>query len=193
MATANDKTAIVLDEVFLSSNSPLPVELTAFEALRQTNAVLLKWATASEKNNDRFEVERSADGQEFRAIGTVAGHGSTTQAQTYALTDRQPLSGLSYYRLRQVDTEGAFSYSPVRVVATGAAAALYPNPAQEDLHLPTGSAGQPYQVLNLLGQLQAHGLVPNNETIGLGQLRPGSYMLLTGTGISRTSQRFQRQ
>jgi hypothetical protein len=191
--SADAKTAIFIDDVRIGSGGPLPVELTTFDAIRQKSAVLLQWATASEKNNDRFEVQRSTDGREFKTIGMVRGQGSTTKAHTYTLTDQQPLPDLSYYRLRQVDTEGAFSYSPVRAVAMKVTAAVYPNPARGELCLPVGSAGLPYQVLNSLGQMLAQGLVPDNGRIGIGQLPAGSYLLQTGAGLGRVVQRFQRQ
>ena len=113
--------------------NPLPVELTAFSAQSQGADALLRWTTASEKNNDRFEVEASADGRSFRRIGTVPGAGSSSQAHEYQLLDpaiARYAASLVYYRLRQVDADGTFAYSPVRTVAvTGPAGlALFPNP-----------------------------------------------------------------
>jgi hypothetical protein len=117
--------------------NPLPVELSAFTATPASPAaVRLAWATASEKNSARFEVERSLDGETFAPIGTVVAAGSSSSApRTYTLDDARLPAGAAtlYYRLKQVDADGTFSYSPVRVVAlTGAAAkaglVLYPNP-----------------------------------------------------------------
>ncbi|GAA3964933.1 hypothetical protein GCM10022407_09340 [Hymenobacter antarcticus] len=101
-------------------NSPaLPVRLTAFAAEAQgTAAVLLRWATATEENNREFVVQRSFDGREFTAIGRVAGHGSTTMPQAYTFADKElpARRALLYYRLRQVDTDGTSTFSPVRTV-----------------------------------------------------------------------------
>ncbi|WP_022823634.1 Ig-like domain-containing protein [Hymenobacter norwichensis] len=114
---------------------PLPVELKHFEvAAKGLNAELM-WATASELQNDRFEVERSLDGRSFEQIGTVQGQGTTTRETAYRYTDgnaaRVSLRPI-YYRLRQVDRDGSSSYSPVRMVrftqGAKAAIALYPNP-----------------------------------------------------------------
>jgi hypothetical protein len=117
------------------SSAPLPVELTSFTATPVANqtAMRLAWATASEKNSQAFEVERSLDGRTFTRIGTVAAASTSSSAHTYGLLDAQLPAGaaLLYYRLRQVDLDGMFSYSPVHTVAlTGAAAglALYPRP-----------------------------------------------------------------
>jgi hypothetical protein len=119
------------------TNAPLPVVLTSFTAEPLGPDALLKWKTASERNNDRFEVEVSADGQRFQRIGTVAGHGTTTQAHSYQLTDpaiAHYAADPVYYRLRQVDLDGSASYSPVRAVRVAGladfAAQLYPNPAR---------------------------------------------------------------
>ena len=110
----------VLTFAFSVVNSPaLPVRLTAFSAGAQgTAAVLLRWATATEDNNREFVVQRSLDGREFTAIGTVAGRGNTTTPQAYAFTDKElPIrQALLYYRLRQVDTDGTATFSPVRTV-----------------------------------------------------------------------------
>jgi hypothetical protein len=137
------------------SAGPLPVELTEFTARNVRNKdAALAWRTASEKNNDHFDVERSFDGTAFAKIGQVAGHGSTLSPNSYALTDAgvaRLATGAVYYRLRQVDTDGTATYSPVRTVAfaqvANPAISLFPNPAtaatQLDLtELPAGA----YQV-----------------------------------------------
>ena len=115
---------------------PLPVELSAFTATAAgPTAVRLAWATASEKNSARFEVERSADGRDFERIGTVAAAGSSSSARSYALLDaRLPTeAALLYYRLRLVDLDGTFSYSPVRTIQLPNSPThqltLFPNPA----------------------------------------------------------------
>jgi hypothetical protein len=95
--------------------NPLPVELTSFTAsMTEFNTALLKWRTASETKNDRFEIERSQNGAEFTYVGHVKGAGTTTQAQNYTHTDELPLQGISYYRLKQVDLDGSFTYSAIR-------------------------------------------------------------------------------
>ncbi len=118
-------------------SAPLPVTLTSFTAKPLGADALLKWTTASERNNDHFEVEASADGQQFQRIGTVAGHGTTAQTHSYQLTDpaiARYAADPVYYRLRQVDLDGTASYSPVRAVRVAGladfAAQLYPNPAR---------------------------------------------------------------
>ncbi|MGI4873005.1 MAG: hypothetical protein ACRYFX_17730 [Janthinobacterium lividum] len=118
-----------------SAVSPLPVELTSFTATAApSRRVQLTWTTASELTNDHFEVQRSPDGHTFAAVGQVPGHGTTPQASTYSFVDAAPGSAAStYYRLRQVNTDGSFDFGPVRVVtlAAGTSSVLLrvaPNP-----------------------------------------------------------------
>lgn len=110
----------------------LPVELTSFVATPKGNTVELVWKTASELNNDRFEIERSHDNLTFTKIGFVRGSGTTTEAKEYRFIDEQ-VSGVLYYRLKQVDFDGAFAYSPVVEVRVAPPAEFaleqnYPNP-----------------------------------------------------------------
>jgi uncharacterized repeat protein (TIGR01451 family) len=117
---------------------PLPVTLVAFTAETVHNRdAQLTWSTASEANNDHFEVERSFDGTRFTKLDQVAGQGTTSLRTAYAFTDAGVASkatGAVYYRLKQVDTDGKSSYSPVRTVSFTKAAvlslSLYPNPAR---------------------------------------------------------------
>lgn len=115
-----------------SSNNPLPIELLSFSAkLNFHQQVDLQWITATETNNDYFTVERSADGFAFEGIITTKGAGNSTSAITYDKIDYSPLSGLSYYRLKQTDFDGKFSYSqivPIEYTETVRDFTLYPNP-----------------------------------------------------------------
>ncbi len=119
----------------VSPANPLPVELTLFTAkLTDFNTVELHWRTATETNNDRFEIERSYDGTDFEYHGEVRGAGTTTVPQQYTITDEEPLRGKSYYRLKQVDFDGTFTYSDIRKVETTGTGMdrfyAYPNPVQ---------------------------------------------------------------
>jgi hypothetical protein len=99
-----------------NANAVLPVELVSFNAAIVNDKTEVNWTTASEINNDYFTIERSADGEYFEAIGTVAGVGNTTNMSSYEFIDHSPLSGLSFYRLRQTDYDGKFEvFEPVSV------------------------------------------------------------------------------
>ncbi len=91
--------------------STLPVELIDFSVINQNGYAQLNWMTASEINNDYFEVYRSADGLNLELIGKVEGSGNSTVQKEYRLYDYMPLEGTSYYRLKQVDFDGKFEWS----------------------------------------------------------------------------------
>jgi hypothetical protein len=149
--------AAVLGRLTVSNAAnPLPVELVRFTAEPQGADALLRWATATEKNNDHFDVEASADGRTFRRIGQVAGNGTTTQAHEYQLLDpaiaRYAASPV-YYRLRQVDQDGTGSYSPVRTVAVGKPElALFPNPTSHATTLTGAGPGTAVTVFDAIGR-----------------------------------------
>src|SRR5690606_28516311 len=95
----------------------------------------LTWATASEYNNDRFEIERSTNGLNWSQIGSVSGMGTTQQRHEYLFTDEYPENGENYYRLKQVDFDDKYEYSPIRLVTFGSEITpdnsrivWYPNP-----------------------------------------------------------------
>lgn len=91
----------------------LPIELLSLSANNMGKTVDLNWATASELNNDYFTIERSVDAVNFQQIKNVDGAGNSTQTLLYSAVDNDPLSGISYYRLKQTDFDGKYSYSKV--------------------------------------------------------------------------------
>jgi hypothetical protein len=111
--------------------NPLPVELTSFTAKLVNKSVYLNWTTQSEINNDYFTVERSPDNITWASIGTVDGHGTSTEVHNYQFVDNDPLRGISYYRLRQTDFDGHQEILPVALVNNSMPGTftVYPNPA----------------------------------------------------------------
>jgi hypothetical protein len=97
----------------LGNGSPLPVELLEFTALPENENVLLHWTTASEINNAWFEVERSKDAVNFETVLKQSGAGNSSLIRNYQDIDKSPFTGISYYRLKQVDFNGDFSYSEI--------------------------------------------------------------------------------
>ena len=150
-------------ELYLTgSATPLPVELIAFTATAAGPAtVRLAWATASEENSQAFDVERSLNGRNFAALGTVAAAGTSSSPRSYEYLDAKLPTGaaLLYYRLKQVDQDGTSSYSVVRSVVPGPASAdaglaLFPNPARAGRTTLTGApAGTVVRVFDALGRL----------------------------------------
>lgn len=118
-----------------SCGTVLSAAISNFTAVRQGKSVLLQWSTANEVNNDHFDIERSTDGTAFTKIGSVKGNSTTNTGHDYSFTDAATLTGLNYYRLKQVDADGKFHYSEVRLVTfTGSnSMAVYPNPSVDHL------------------------------------------------------------
>ncbi len=191
LGATNDNT------VFGQPLNPLPVQLTSFSARRQAdNAVVVKWNTASEKNSARFEVQRSLNGREYTTVATATARGNSTQATTYAVLDKTTPAASLYYRLRQVDQDGSFRFSPVVTVAgigQLAKVLLYPNPTTSSLHFLT-EAALPYRVLNQLGQPVLHGTTETGEaTVPTETLKTGLYFLELQTGTGSVVQKFEKQ
>jgi len=116
----------------------LPIHLLYFTAKPQSNRVRLDWATASETNNDYFTVERSQDGEHFNELFKKPGAGITTTNLYYFGYDNKPLTGTSYYRLKQTDFDGKFEYSDIESVSLQASVVLdglkiYPNPSEDNV------------------------------------------------------------
>ena len=121
---------------FAATILPLPVELTYFTATKDGDQSILNWGTASEQNNDYFDVLRSEDALNWVSIGTVQGQGSTAWPTAYEFTDTRPLSGINYYRLGQVDFDGTTTLLPIAAVEFGSPMAkvqIFPNPVKEEL------------------------------------------------------------
>lgn len=91
----------------------LPVTLITFNGLLQNGNALLTWRTATEINNKGFELQKSMDGQAFTDIGFVPGNGNSSQLHNYNYTDQKVVSGSNYYRLKQIDFDGRFTYSSI--------------------------------------------------------------------------------
>ncbi|SDE43597.1 Por secretion system C-terminal sorting domain-containing protein [Dyadobacter soli] len=118
----------------------LPVKLVAFEAAARENVVDLNWVTTEETNSDRFEVQRSADGKSWNAIGSVKAEGESRDRKAYSFTDHQPEAGASgamLYRLKMIDLDGTFAFSSIRSVHFGSElkSSVYPNPVSTVLNL----------------------------------------------------------
>jgi hypothetical protein len=101
-------------------NAALPISLVKFTADKLSEKVKLNWLTATEINNDKFVVERSADGENFELVSEVKGAGNSREINSYNVVDATPLKGTSYYRLTQVDYNGASeTFAPVAVNMSG--------------------------------------------------------------------------
>lgn len=178
IATNTEKTVVLL-------LVPLPVTLTSFQATPDGAVVNVTWSTGIEEHVKRFEVQRSVNGVDFTTIGTV----QPAQAK-YLFTDKQPLQGYNYYRLKTVDADGSFSLSPIVLVNVKNGAevisSLYPNPVTGNATLKlqgTVEGNVLVQVLDGQGRLittKQFGVQHTGEfktPLDLGRLAKGSYVL----------------
>lgn len=154
--TANDFPAIVAAGG-ANSSGVLPVELTQFDAQSKDDMVELAWTTATELNNDFFQIEHSRDGIQFDAVGKVKGVGTTTETINYNFMHRQPASGTNYYRLKQVDFDGAYEYSDiisVEVYSRTNGIRVYPNPTVDRVFIQVDKQPKDIQfaLTTILGQ-----------------------------------------
>ncbi len=134
----------------------LPVELLSFEAVSKDDKVVLVWSTLSELDNDFFEVERSNNSINWAVIGRVNGAGNSVSQINYNKVDYSPLMGVSYYRLKQVDFNGEFSYSSIESVKKQDAFEslnVFPNPTINEVNLEMENLSTfKIDLLNGLGQ-----------------------------------------
>ncbi|MFD2718812.1 T9SS type A sorting domain-containing protein [Hymenobacter monticola] len=180
---------------------PLPVELAAFTAEAVKDRVLVRWSTATEQNSAVFVVERSADGKSFNAVREVSAQGNSMVVTAYAAADAKPLPGTSYYRLRQVDRDGAVAYSPVAKVsfALGAQPVLaYPNPTTDRLVLDLTAASAEacaVRVLTPAGQVvRTEALTGGSlQEVSLAGLPAGLYLLQVRTATGSSVQRIEKK
>ncbi|WP_425390836.1 T9SS type A sorting domain-containing protein [Ekhidna sp.] len=185
------------------AQNPLPVELISFFGKVEEGDVRLQWTTASEQNNAAFEVQRSKDGINFEALGSVDGNGTTSEESNYSFTDKDPYYGLSYYRLIQVDYDGTEEILPIIQISNklsidGLSFAVYPNPTSPDnlnISIITEDENSPLEVrlTNQLGQSFYHKIFDpstkiNQRIVSKTKLTPGIYFLVLKQG-NYTSQK----
>lgn len=169
--------------------SPLPIELISFEAIYKNNNVVLNWSTASEKNNAYFTLEKSKNGLLFEAFERIKSLGNSSTRTDYISKDNDPGSGRMYYRLKQTDADGTFSYSNIVDLDISAEESIrvFPNPntGSFQVHL-FHFKGQTlhFRISDAAGKIyktQTYFVTENDETLSspLGEdLKPGLYLLL---------------
>lgn len=179
----------------------VPVELTSFNAFDTRGTVKLEWTTSTETNNRGFEIQKSANGT-FYTIGFVKGQGTTTESHSYTFVDNSVPAGMTSYRLKQLDLNGAFVYSNVVTLNVDAPANYqlsqnYPNPfnpsTQISFALPV-DAGINITIYNMLGQemtqLTNQNFTAGNHSVNFNasKLSSGLYFyVLKATGVDGSS------
>jgi len=179
---------------YFTSAGPLPVELISFEGFNKNNKNILEWTTASEINNDYFLIEKHSKSatDEWTAIGKIKSKGDNTQIQNYSCTDENPLEGINYYRLKQVDLNSGFKYSQIIFVIKNQNSNIniFPNPATDEINI-TGlnlNAGDKIVISNFAGKLFFQKSISEtvaNINIEIKNFEPGIYFakIISGSKI----------
>ncbi|MDW3210636.1 MAG: T9SS type A sorting domain-containing protein [Reichenbachiella sp.] len=176
-------------------NTPLPVDLLSFHGSFTNEQVILGWSTASELNNDYFELEHSVDGSIFNKIATISGHGTTNELSEYTFDDSGYVQGINYYRLKQVDFDGKSEvFNPIAISTSAlqqAELTIYPNPTKGNLHIRLDGFNNQNEssltIVDHLGKVVYHEILPPATQLktldNLGTvLVPGIYILNVQSG-----------
>ena len=163
-----------------SFSTILPVKYVTFAATPQNDKILLEWSTASEVNNEQFTIERSSDGLDFDFIGLIEGAGNSSEGRNYEFTDEIPLSGINYYRIKQTDYDGKFTYSDIRAVRLGKESGIlaYPSVTESYVMIVSDEQGYDIQVMDQTGrQVYSISDVSGWHQIDLSEVYSGVYFV----------------
>ncbi|MGK0388548.1 MAG: hypothetical protein ACI94Y_001278 [Maribacter sp.] len=172
---------IMLDNIRINTTTALPVELTAFSVEKiEKDKVKINWQTASEENNQGFEIQCSTDDREWKTLDFVSGNGTTAEVSNYEFTDHEPLANINYYRLKQVDFDGQFEYSNViNITIRGTndkTVSIFPNPVLDELNIIDGQGRA--TIYDVLCQaIKAFSILDSSFSINLTDLPKGQYIL----------------
>ena len=195
---------VITSPVWYTKNTVVPVTMLSFTAKPTTNKeVLLNWVTLNEINNDRFIIEHSADGLRFTTVDSVAGK-NLLQENQYSYIHRTPVPGLNYYRLKQIDKDGKYSYSNIATAKIAAGVkemAVFPNPVKDVLTISVQNVDATKATLQITGvhsnvlrsiPVQLHQGI-QQYSVDVTALPAGSYFVVLQTGGGVKTQRFVKQ
>jgi hypothetical protein len=169
-----------IDNFKVTYDAVIPVEMVTFTGKKAGNANKLIWQTATELNNNYFDVQRSNDGATFQNIGQVKGSGNSAELKSYEFMDETPATGTNYYRLQQVDVNGKTTTSKVVSVNAGGKGnvKVFPTLATDKVQILTSSdKEEAFQIVNLAGQTVLSGQLTNSGEVTISQLAKGNYIL----------------
>lgn len=168
----------------------LPISFLDFSARKSEGISLLDWTTSYELNSDFFEVQRAGDNKEFSTIGKVKSNGTTSTVSAYRFKDEAPLDGKNFYRIKQVDFDGRYMYSPVRSLLFNDEAfafSVWPNPVSSFVYVKLqnfqAEDGQ-IKLINSAGQVVLHQSFKSaylDTRLDVSKFQPGLYSLVVET------------
>ncbi|HLO57026.1 MAG TPA: choice-of-anchor D domain-containing protein [Saprospiraceae bacterium] len=163
----------------------LPVEFSNFNVSKNKNTSILSFATASETNNDFFTIERSADGTSFDAIREIKGAGNSNTTLNYEFTDEKPFVGINYYRIKQTDYDGKFSYTDIKSVRHNMYGnlSITPRTTEGRLQITTDAEDYTLDVYNVAGQqVKSYPSLSLDQSISIDELTAGLYYIKVNVG-----------
>ena len=175
----------------------VPVTYSSISVENQNNSNLITWSTSSEQNNDYFDVEHSLNGKDFSSIGRVGAKGNSRATGAYEFIHDGPIQGMHYYRLKQVDLDGVYSYSEVRsidVIKEGKVS-IYPSMVQGEMTIRHNFI-HPTQVkvYNMSGQeVVSFSKVNSETTLDVTALKPNIYFVQVVSGSQQVTKRIIKQ
>lgn len=179
---AANQTLVVEEDAFDQS---LPLEWQFFTAVPTGKDVQLDWSTSEERGTSHFIIERSADLASWAEVGRETSRNEAA-SQYYRAFDKAPLSGTSYYRLQQVDVDGAFTYSPIATVSFEATSfSVFPNPAGDWVNVRNKSTTALYTIESIDGRVIRQASPAVGARLPLAGLAPGVYLIRSGEELRR--------
>lgn len=173
---------------------PLPIELISFTGKSDEHKNILQWTTATEINNDYFSLERSGNANYFETIATIGGAGNSTQQQNYNYIDLYPPDGINYYRLKQTDFNGDFSYSNVIALENKKAQSdipvLYFSQNEITVALTNSKSDFEITIVNAIGQIILK--IQNENKINISRISSGIYFIKITQENNLFTQKFSK-
>lgn len=175
----------------VADTDPLPIALAEFNVVKQGADALLTWVTTFTEQASHFEIERAPDGRTFTNIGEVAALENSSTQIDYSFTDYHTMTGKNFYRLKLVDLDGSFSYSPIKMLIFDLLSdiKIYPNPASDIVNIAMGKAYESIKeiaIIDVSGRIVVRNAVTNaTEVINISSLASATYYVrLIGTDNS---------
>ena len=196
--------ALSAAEIIGLANTTLPSQLGNFSAVKQTTGIRLNWETLSEQNTSHFEIERSADGNNYTTIGTINAAGNSTDRRNYSFMDNNPLLKNNFYRLKMADLNGVFTYSRIVVIKNDnnlLSLQLFPNPVSDLLQIQLPASREMTSTLRIMDATGKQVLIQSLQTnegrnalsIPVSHLITGTYYLVIDNEEGRQSKTFIKQ
>ncbi|MBX9851625.1 MAG: family 16 glycosylhydrolase [Cytophagaceae bacterium] len=176
-------------------NNTLPVELIYFSVKESgDNAALISWTTASEKNNSHFEILRSSDGKDFEKVGRIEGSGTSNVENNYSFIDHSLNGSIYYYMLKQVDYDGASSYSEIKSIHYNQEAYVNVFPtlvsAGDPIHVESVGINEvKIEISDVNGKIFFNNNVNSVHEIQTKDLLPGIYIVKIASGDQVTTKK----